>query len=704
VEKLVFIVIAFAAVACAYKAATRETFDRKPEDLSRLAQTAQTNLSESKWTPELAKDNGINYDDPTELAKNSLTPIPLEQYKTDPWDRPINAIGLKRDKPEYLAAADLEVGFGIAPFSVFDPNLPAAEANGEEEGDDDAEAAGEEGDKPTPARPPKDRRKGGKRDAKNGYGAGGYSDGGYGGDGYGGGGYGAVGYGGAGGFGNGGKTEAKRWIVITGLVPYNDQKEIFGRAFATAEYQDAARNNPKYAGFLIQRAEVPDDPDAELEWGDKIWQQAFRDSTFRTNLLPSLKWQQPLPDVAPPMVTDPNLTYPLGPLADRKWGTEVLHSSLRSLVQPLPGINRGGVAAASTAEARSGKDDAEEEQAIFGEEARQPVPPQGFAPGGQPGGYGGAGYGGAGNGGAGYGGAGYGGGGQYGDAGYGGKGAYGGSGGYGDAGYGGAGGYGGGGYGGGYGDSGYGGAGGYADSGYGDSGYGGSGDYGGGGLGGPRAEKLLVRYFDFDAEPGKLYRYRIGLLLYNPNYKLEPRYVVDEEVAKLTFGYSPWSQPSPVVGIPGNNYLLARGIDTSKRGDKAIVTAVNFDPETGASTASEQQLQRGQAANFGKQNVFVASKEPGALGITEAKVEFDTGQYLVDFRGRETTKNDPGVPAQMLVIGNNGQLTLLRELSDKSLVDHLTMTNEMRKMEHERMIDLANPDGGPGGRRGGINN
>jgi hypothetical protein len=662
VEKIVFFVIAITAFACAFKAASRETYDRKPEDLSSLAKAAQTKLNDSKWTEKLAVKHKVDFDDPTVVAARSREKIDLEPYRTDPWDKPINDVGLRRDKPDYLAAADLEVGFGFGPFSVVDPNLPVVDEDDEEEDDEDA-AAGEDGDKPTRARPTRNRRQRGGRNANNANGAGGYGDGGYGGGGYGGG-----GYGGAGGFGRGGKTEATRWIVVTGLVPYNDQKEIYGRAFATAEYQNAARNNPKYAGYLIQRAEVSGDPDAELEWGKEVWQEAFRESSFRSTIMPALMWPQPIADVVPPGVTDPNLTYPLGPLADRKWGLDVLHSSLRSLVAPLPGMGLGGAAAAPTNAARSGRDDNQEAEDIFGEEAALPANGRGI---GAERGYGGAGgqYGGGQNGGAS----------DYGDGGR--SGGYGGSG-----------------------DGGYGGAGGYGEGGsYGGGGYGGGG-YGGGGMGGPKAEKIMVRYFDFEAEPGKLYRYRVRLLLYNPNHKLELRYVVDEDVTKSTFGYSPWSEPSPVIGLPGNSYLLARGINSSRRGDKALVTAVNFDPDTGVSTASEQELQRGEIANFRKKIVLVAPQNPGARAIEEVKIDFVTEQYLVDFRGHKKTKKNPGIPAQMLVVGNNGQLTLLRELSDKSLVDHLTMSNENLEIEIQRNTGFGNPDGGPGGRGGGYDN
>ncbi|MEZ6070041.1 MAG: hypothetical protein R3C10_07115 [Pirellulales bacterium] len=421
VEKLVFGVIAIVALLCAYSAMTRESYDKKPDELMNLVQSARNSLDSSKWTPELAEENNVTFEDPNVLAEQSRTPIHLEAYATKPWDKPINDVGLKRDTPTYLSARQLEASFGIGAFAVVDPNaMPAAPAAAEAEEDD---AEGEEGaddsERPTRRRA-NDRNNRDAAAAVNGYGAGGY--GGYGDGGMGG--YGG-GFGGGMGFGAGGKKEPERWIVVTGLVPYGEQQDIYGQAFATAEYQNAARNTPKYAGYLVQRAEVSDDPEAELNWSKEV---GFNLSVFAAKFAKK-NWQQPAPDIAPPMVTDSNLTYPLGPLADRQWGPEVLHSSMRSLVQPAPGM-MGPPTATSAGEARSGRDDNAQEVEIFGEEAGQPAAVPGMGgPGGAfgaPGGFGGGtpyGAGGAGGyaGGAGYGGGGYGDGGAgYGGAGYGG--------------------------------------------------------------------------------------------------------------------------------------------------------------------------------------------------------------------------------------------------------------------------------------------
>jgi hypothetical protein len=57
---------------------------------------------------------------------------------------------------------------------------------------------------------------------------------------------------------------------------------------------------------------------------------------------------------------------------------------------------------------------------------------------------------------------------------------------------------------------------------------------------------LLLRYFDVDVEPGRLYRYRIRLTNLNPAFAEND---VPPEVSEGEQRQSPWSDPSPVVTV-----------------------------------------------------------------------------------------------------------------------------------------------------------
>ena len=70
---------------------------------------------------------------------------------------------------------------------------------------------------------------------------------------------------------------------------------------------------------------------------------------------------------------------------------------------------------------------------------------------------------------------------------------------------------------------------------------------------------LLFRYFDFDVEPGRTYRYRIRLELANPNYEAPAERLQNPDSAKGQTRETPWSKPTPPTTVPKDTrYFLTR--------------------------------------------------------------------------------------------------------------------------------------------------
>jgi len=70
---------------------------------------------------------------------------------------------------------------------------------------------------------------------------------------------------------------------------------------------------------------------------------------------------------------------------------------------------------------------------------------------------------------------------------------------------------------------------------------------------------LLFRYFDFDVEPGRTYRYRIRLELANPNYNQPVERLQNPDSAKGQTRKTPWSKPTPSTKVPADTrYFLTR--------------------------------------------------------------------------------------------------------------------------------------------------
>jgi hypothetical protein len=272
-------------------------------------------------------------------------------------------------------------------------------------------------------------------------------------------------------------------VSVMALAPHQDLEVEYRNKLAKAGSVMPGRDTPYYVGFEVQRAEVTDNPSKELQeadWvalpnaGSEILKERAKSSWLGTNS-----------DVAVPDWTMPNLTMPIPPVLLKDYRPYVTHSEIpkigeTSAVAPPPG-SMGGF---------GGGDDGVES--------------------GSEGGM--AGLGGA----AGFGGAppGYGGG----------PGAGGGA------------------------PPGYGGLGGGPPSGYG----GGSGGMAGPGMGGmggmagmggsgagfipptaetptqlPSTKYKLVRFYDFETKTNRVYRYRVRLLMYDPNFpeaaSIQPR-------------------------------------------------------------------------------------------------------------------------------------------------------------------------------------
>ena len=61
-------------------------------------------------------------------------------------------------------------------------------------------------------------------------------------------------------------TTGKRWVIVTGLVPYKKQLDEYRNKFLTAASSDPAQDVPKYWGFFVQKAEVVPGAKEEPKW------------------------------------------------------------------------------------------------------------------------------------------------------------------------------------------------------------------------------------------------------------------------------------------------------------------------------------------------------------------------------------------------------------------------------------------------------
>ncbi len=190
-----------------------------------------------------------------------------------------------------------------------------------------------------------------------------------------------------------------------------------------------------------------------------------------------------------------------------------------------------------------------------------------------------------------------------------------------------------------------------------------------------RAEKKIVeyrlfRFFDFDVEPGKSYRYRVKLAVKNPNHNLPDKYLKVVDSKKDEVRETPWSQPSPSATVPFGNFMTVATVQPA-RGNKDATIKVRLttiDPDSGLPAVMEEDVTRGTVLNFVKS---VEVKMPdGKESMTRDNVKFETNAVVLDIRGGQPlSTKDKNLTAvgEALIINADGKLVAHNELDDLDL-------------------------------------
>lgn len=142
---------------------------------------------------------------------------------------------------------------------------------------------------------------------------------------------------------------------------------------------------------------------------------------------------------------------------------------------------------------------------------------------------------------------------------------------------------------------------------------------------------LLFRYFDFTVTPGNSYRYRVRLVLRNPNYKRPVEELVDASVAEGELRMTPWSEPTTPSDIPEEQKVFLAKVDKG-RPESGVAPAANMDivqwfADAGTSISVKlEKLQLGQFVG-GRAKTEVLRPE---MSLKEEEIPVFTGSILAD--------------------------------------------------------------------------
>jgi hypothetical protein len=143
-------------------------------------------------------------------------------------------------------------------------------------------------------------------------------------------------------------------------------------------------------------------------------------------------------------------------------------------------------------------------------------------------------------------------------------------------------------------------------------------------------ELVLFRYFDFDVDPGATYRYRVQLVLRNPNYG-QPLalaggapHVVDGPT-RLT----PWSEPTAPVRVEDTTSAFLARIEAPRMRPwpEAQMWMYQYDLQTGTTVHQELAVACGQIVGGDAMATVI---DPVRGVIEERNYTFRSGDVLVD--------------------------------------------------------------------------
>ncbi|MDO5309989.1 MAG: hypothetical protein Q4G03_10935 [Planctomycetia bacterium] len=192
----------------------------------------------------------------------------------------------------------------------------------------------------------------------------------------------------------------------------------------------------------------------------------------------------------------------------------------------------------------------------------------------------------------------------------------------------------------------------------------------------------LFRFFDFEVEPDTTYVYRVKLILANPNYGVEERFVEDPATLEQRFIESDFSDPSNPVALGADARVFAETVEAPARAGSEPVIALSsiyFDAESASeSIVKGQRLRRGAVANFYNQshnpiNVQGGMSADMMMGNATGKGKSKNNKKSVNHVSDETVADALGgvkisgsdyrSPGKILLLEPNGLLQI-REVKE----------------------------------------
>jgi hypothetical protein len=230
----------------------------------------------------------------------------------------------------------------------------------------------------------------------------------------------------------------------------------------------------------------------------------------------------------------------------------------------------------------------------------------------------------------------------------------------------------------------------------------------------------LVRFFDFTVQPGKKYKYRVQLVLADPNYGIPSsanmldQSVLDrrtKEKKAKNFRFAAASEPSPAVGVPlqGGVRVAGAKLPSGKNpyeepSVKLWAETVEIDNAEGTAihVAKDENYVRGAVVNL-HDKMFYTDVNKTWRDEFDDDHAINTNITVLDIEGADPVAKGKYAPTRVLLMDAAGELSIRDETDDSLAVMQLKAAFTERKgprRPEDEMMPGGFQGGFPGGRGG----
>jgi len=185
-----------------------------------------------------------------------------------------------------------------------------------------------------------------------------------------------------------------------------------------------------------------------------------------------------------------------------------------------------------------------------------------------------------------------------------------------------------------------------------------------------QADEVMVRSLDFTVDPDKTYRYRVRIVVFNPNRDREDVAPgVDTSSIEL---FGPWSEPTDEVTMPADvtAYVVAKGLSDARKKEQVQFDVARWDPQSGITVEKRYDAMPGEIVGDYNKITRIPSQD-----VKEAKapIDFNSHEVVLDANGGDQpVTHIPGgtgrfsVPVQALLVRSDGSVILRDQALDVS--------------------------------------